>query len=133
MLKVRNPWGKQEWKGDWGAKSEVRGADSCCHLCHRSRSSDPNPRPLRARRSAQLWTRSLGSALGRTRQDDGEFWMSWHDFLCRFNVVDVCKFHRGWQAMSIDSDLGISAAAAGSLPAFEVQVGPALCPSSPKP
>ena len=60
LLRIRNPWGRKEWSGEWGAGSEV-------------------------------WTSKLGSALGHTRADDGTFWMSWHDFLCRFTVVDVCK------------------------------------------
>lgn len=24
LLKIRNPWGKKEWSGDWGSTSEVR-------------------------------------------------------------------------------------------------------------
>jgi len=93
LLKIRNPWGKKEWSGDWGSTSE-------------------------------LWTQRLGAQLGRTRKDDGEFWMSWHDFLCRFNVVDVCKANPGWHALSLDIRL-----AAHSTCGYEVEVettGPAF-------
>ena len=70
LVRVRNPWGRKEWNGDWGAKSET-------------------------------WTSRLGAELGNTRADDGTFWMSWHDFLTAFSVVDVCKAHRGWHALSL--------------------------------
>ena len=44
--------------------------------------------------------------------------MSWHDFLCRFTVVDVCKAHEGWHAISVP------AVSAENDPAFEVEVAP---------
>ena len=88
LLRIRNPWGRKEWSGEWGARSEV-------------------------------WTNKLGAELGHTRVDDGTFWMSWHDFLCRFTVVDVCKAHEGWHAISVPA---ISAISTESDPAFEVEV-----------
>ena len=87
LLRIRNPWGRKEWSGEWGAGSEV-------------------------------WTSKLGAELGHTRVDDGTFWMSWHDFLCRFTVVDVCKAHEGWHAISVQ------AVSAENDPAFEVEVAP---------
>ena len=87
LLRIRNPWGRKEWSGEWGASSEV-------------------------------WTSKLGAELGHTRVDDGTFWMSWHDFLCRFTVVDVCKAHEGWHAISVP------AVSAENDPAFEVEVAP---------
>ena len=87
LLRIRNPWGRKEWSGEWGARSEV-------------------------------WTSKLGAELGHTRVDDGTFWMSWHDFLCRFTVVDVCKAHEGWHAISVP------AVSAENDPAFEVEVAP---------
>ena len=67
---------------------------------------------------SEVWTSKLGAELGHTRVDDGTFWMSWHDFLCRFTVVDVCKAHEGWHAISVQ------AVSAENDPAFEVEVAP---------
>lgn len=102
LLRIRNPWGRKEWSGEWGAGSEV-------------------------------WTRKLGSLLGHTRADDGTFWMSWHDFLCRFSQVDVCKAHRGWFAISLRASVGSNPRGGGpGVPfspsaedaAFEIEVAP---------
>lgn len=67
VVKVRNPWGKGEWKGDW--------ADS-----------DP-------RWTADLRSR-LGASLD---PEDGIFFMGWKDFREYFSDVQICYFHDGFK------------------------------------
>ena len=55
LLKIRNPWGKKEWRGDW---------------------SDQSDKWTRA-----LHTQ-LG---GKGEKNDGTFWIDYTDFLCRFS------------------------------------------------
>jgi len=69
MIKLRNPWGRKEWKGDWGESSD-------------------------------LWTRRLLGLLDKGEKNDGTFWMSYEDFMCRFSELDVCKAHRNWYSYS---------------------------------
>ena len=74
LLKIRNPWGKKEWRGEFSSTSEA-------------------------------WTKRLGDVLSRTRANDGEFWMSYHDFLAYFSSVDVCKSPKGWESMNLEMTL----------------------------
>ncbi|OUS47049.1 hypothetical protein BE221DRAFT_72852 [Ostreococcus tauri] len=74
LLKIRNPWGKREWRGEFSSNSDA-------------------------------WTKRLGDVLSRTRADDGEFWMSYRDFLMHFSSVDVCKSPRGWHSMNLETVL----------------------------
>ncbi|CAM9690073.1 unnamed protein product, partial [Sphacelaria rigidula] len=76
LLRVRNPWGKTEWNGEWSDKSD-------------------------------RWSDSVREVLGWSKKNDGTFWMTWQDFMTRFQLVDVCKARRGWTHTSI---------ASGSLP-----------------
>eukprot|EP00668_Euglena_longa_P015348 GGOE01019422.1.p1 GENE.GGOE01019422.1~~GGOE01019422.1.p1 ORF type:complete len:1076 (-),score=106.68 GGOE01019422.1:137-3058(-) len=40
---------------------------------------------------SRLWTPELRQELQHTNQDDGSFWMPFHDFLTYFHVINVCK------------------------------------------
>ncbi|XP_063865528.1 calpain-A-like isoform X10 [Scylla paramamosain] len=63
LLRLHNPWGNEtEWTGSW---------------------SDKSPE----------WTAVPASErekLGLTFNDDGEFWMSFQDFMKNFSVVEIC-------------------------------------------
>lgn len=73
LLKIRNPWGKHEWSGDFGSGSEV-------------------------------WTTRLKAQLGQEARNNGVFWITWHDFLRRFERIDVCKAYvTGWTGVSIET------------------------------
>ena len=50
LLKLRNPWGKLEWNGDWGDSEEIN------------------------------WTPSLKNELGWSDEDDGIFFMAYDDY-----------------------------------------------------
>eukprot|EP00752_Nemacystus_decipiens_P008666 g7736.t2 len=70
LVRVRNPWGKREWTGDWSQESDK-------------------------------WSDSVRAELGWSEKNDGTFWMTWQDFMTRFELVDVCKARRGWAHASV--------------------------------
>jgi hypothetical protein len=61
LVKLRNPWGKTEWKGFYGD-------GSFCWSCRGG----------------------LADELGIKPEDDGAFWMHLNDFACYFDRVDAC-------------------------------------------
>lgn len=63
LIRMRNPWGKIEWKGAWSDSSEewAKVGDTERHN------------------------------LGITVEDDGEFWMSFTDWCKFFTDADVCR------------------------------------------
>lgn len=63
LIRMRNPWGKTEWKGAW---------------------SDSSPE---WETIGNMERRNLGI----TVEDDGEFWMSFTDWCQNFTNVDVCR------------------------------------------
>jgi Calpain family cysteine protease len=62
LVRIRNPWGVQEWKGDWSADSERW------------------TRALRKRLGSDTFAKG-----------DGTFYMSYEDMLQRFHHMDVAK------------------------------------------
>ncbi|XP_072527913.1 calpain-2 catalytic subunit-like [Salminus brasiliensis] len=61
LIRIRNPWGKVEWKGPWSDGSAE-------------------------------WT-GIGDADRarlRHKAEDGEFWMSFSDFLQHYSVLEIC-------------------------------------------
>ncbi|CAL8267610.1 unnamed protein product [Merluccius merluccius] len=63
LIRMRNPWGKIEWKGPWSDSS-----DEWKTVGDMERSN-----------------------LGITVEDDGEFWMSFTDWCKNFTDADVCR------------------------------------------
>ena len=63
MIKLRNPWGKGEWTGDWSDASSLW-TTRMRNLCDFS-AKDVN--------------------------DDGIFWMEWSDFCDEFEDIYICK------------------------------------------
>ncbi|XP_035265940.1 calpain-5-like [Anguilla anguilla] len=63
LIRMRNPWGKTEWKGTWSDSSEE---------WERVGSTER-------------------TALGLTVKNDGEFWMAVDDWCKIFTDVDVCR------------------------------------------
>jgi len=62
LIRIRNPWGQVEWNGDWSDNSEIW-----------------NTVPgVRGRLDAEF-------------DDDGEFWMSIHDFLRCYTKLEICN------------------------------------------
>jgi calpain-15 len=78
LLKLRNPWGAFEWKGDWSDESPMW-------------SKHPLVRTI---------VRPESFAKG-SDADDGIFWISWEDFLKYFDGIDVCLTSSGMQDLSL--------------------------------
>ncbi|KAL7561882.1 hypothetical protein ACA910_014257 [Epithemia clementina (nom. ined.)] len=74
LVRIRNPWGKREWKGAWSANSEQWTA------------------ALR---------KILG--INSYAKGDGTFFMSYDDMLERFHHMDVGKTREGWVHTSTDA------------------------------
>ncbi|KAK5869196.1 hypothetical protein PBY51_010145 [Eleginops maclovinus] len=77
MIRMRNPWGQKEWNGPWSDSSEE-------------------------------WKRvskSEREKIGVTVQDDGEFWMTFDDFIANFTDLILCRLintsylslHKTWE------------------------------------
>ncbi|KAM6933959.1 calpain-5-like [Xenentodon cancila] len=77
MIRMRNPWGQREWNGPW------------------SDSSDEWKKVSKSEREK----------LGVTVQDDGEFWMTFDDFIVNFTDLILCRLintsylsiHKTWE------------------------------------
>jgi len=67
LIRIRNPWGKKEWKGRWSANSETW------------------TRAIRKQLGSQTYNKG-----------DGTFYMSFNDMLERFHHMDVVKCRKGW-------------------------------------
>lgn len=71
LVQLRNPWGKQEWKGAYSDKDK------------------------------SSWTRRLRNLLAydpdKVDSNDGAFWMSFNDFTVNFENVYLCRC--GWQCV----------------------------------
>ncbi|XP_040260997.1 calpain-6 [Bufo bufo] len=77
MIRMRNPWGKREWRGTWNDESE----------------------------EWKKVSKSEKGKLGLTMQNDGEFWMTFEDWCSNFTHADVCRMintsyfsqHKTWE------------------------------------
>ena len=67
LVRIRNPWGAGEWSGDWSDNSS-------------------------------LWTNAIRRQVGidSKRKDDGEFFMSFEDFLTYFCMMGICQLHNDY-------------------------------------
>ena len=61
LLKIRNPWGKYEWDGDWSDESDLWTDEMIDHF-----------QPV-------------------FDTSDGTFWMSLEDFIMRYDSVNICQ------------------------------------------
>lgn len=65
LLRIRNPWGENEWTGAWSDRSaEWKSV------------SEP-----------------YKMTIGLVVHDDGEFWMSFEDFKKYFDILEICNVH----------------------------------------
>uniref|UniRef100_A0A8C2X4X3 Calpain 5 n=1 Tax=Cyclopterus lumpus TaxID=8103 RepID=A0A8C2X4X3_CYCLU len=76
MIRMRNPWGEKEWNGAWSDSSE----------------------------EWKKVSKSERERMGVTVRDDGEFWMTFDDFIANFTDIILCRlintsylsFHKTW-------------------------------------
>ncbi|XP_073497235.1 calpain-6 [Phyllobates terribilis] len=77
MIRMRNPWGKREWRGAWHDESE----------------------------EWKKVSKSEKGKLGLAVRNDGEFWMTFEDWCNNFTHADVCRMintsylsqHKTWE------------------------------------
>ncbi|KAM9800997.1 calpain-5-like [Neosynchiropus ocellatus] len=77
MIRMRNPWGQREWNGPWSDSSE----------------------------EWQKVSKSERERIGVTVRDDGEFWMTFDDFISNFTDLILCRLintsylslHKTWE------------------------------------
>eukprot|EP00929_Paragymnodinium_shiwhaense_P059396 TRINITY_DN2974_c0_g1_i7.p1 TRINITY_DN2974_c0_g1~~TRINITY_DN2974_c0_g1_i7.p1 ORF type:complete len:463 (+),score=81.10 TRINITY_DN2974_c0_g1_i7:74-1462(+) len=99
LLCLRNPWGKQEWSGDWSDNSALW---------------DEHP--------------EVAQECGFTKDEDGLFWMDWEDFCHNYSNIYVCKqsmtaTHRGKRTLAQNTEDIISGAIHDRLPRISPGIG----------
>eukprot|EP00929_Paragymnodinium_shiwhaense_P025156 TRINITY_DN15280_c0_g1_i7.p1 TRINITY_DN15280_c0_g1~~TRINITY_DN15280_c0_g1_i7.p1 ORF type:complete len:169 (-),score=28.65 TRINITY_DN15280_c0_g1_i7:380-886(-) len=92
LLCLRNPWGWQEWSGDWSDSSPLW---------------DQHP--------------EIAKECGFTKDEDGLFWIDWEDFCSNYSNIYVCKqsmtsTHRGKRTLAQNTKDIISGAIHDRLP-----------------
>ncbi|XP_069105920.1 calpain-D-like [Argopecten irradians] len=73
LVRIRNPWGRESWNGDWSDGSKKWSTISA------SSKKELNP----------------------TENENGIFWMGLDDFMKYFDSVDICKVRTGWHEVRI--------------------------------
>ncbi|CAD7949985.1 unnamed protein product [Amoebophrya sp. A25] len=97
LLKIRNPHGRGEWKGDWSDKSG-KWQQLARHLdLDRER-------------------------LDRSLENDGTFWIDYDHFLMAFSNVDVCLAFPGLYARSFDTNFPQKKDTVRGVQAFEISL-----------
>jgi calpain-15 len=113
LIKLRNPWGQLEWKGDWSDHSPLWTPALRRQLAHPVAGAYEQRGQMAAAASA-----SDGSGLQPS--DDGVFWMTWDDFRDYFSAVDVCRVRPDWAEVRAAGAIG--GALAGGMRGFNLEV-----------
>ena len=108
LLRIRNPHGQGEWKGEFSDKSSVWQR----LLAHKNSSGN---------RCVDL-TKPMSPELERTHKNDGTFWIGYDDFLMGFSNVDVLLAFQGNHAKSFASNFPPKTSNHRSRRAFELSV-----------
>ena len=94
LLKLRNPWGRVEWKGDWSARSPLWTARMRTRLQEQNQGNSGNGGSGSGSRSADA-----------VDGGSGVFWMCLADFVQHFARLYVCKLpSAGWQEVILRSE-----------------------------
>ena len=92
LLKLRNPWGSDEWEGEWGDDWMNSNAST-----------------------------SIKSRLKWTNADDGAFWMRLNDFLMHYDTIYMVRTFGGggWSTLELEGEWkGATAAGCGNYRKF---------------
>lgn len=86
LVKLRNPWGRGEWRGDFA----------------------PGSRSWTAALRAEAARTHAAGADGSVEGGHGEFWMSWGDFLTYYATLTACKLRPDWmeRRIALPNELG---------------------------
>lgn len=113
LLRIRNPHGKGEWKGDFSDKSPIWQS----LLANKSDGgADSN--------GVFDLTAPQSPELKRTMKDDGVFWIDYDSFLMGFHNVDVVLAFEGNHAKSFGSNFAPKTSTHRCTRAFELSVVP---------
>jgi hypothetical protein len=80
LVKLRNPWGSFEWKGDWSDDSSL----------------------WKKHPTIKLEMGQFDFFGSKVDNNDGCFYMSWDDFLKHFDMIDVCYIQRDMSSLKLD-------------------------------
>ena len=86
LVRVRNPWGRVDWTGDWSPTSSKWTQETLADVF------DGPPRGRLAVAAPGLTEDEKASAKGST-DAGGSFWMCWSDFLKKFASITICRIH----------------------------------------
>jgi len=114
LLRIRNPHGKGEWRGDFSDKSPIW------------QRLLANKRGIGGANSSGVFdlTAPQSPDLKRTMKDDGVFWMDYDSFLMGFHNVDVVLAFEGNNAKSFSSNFAEKTSTHRCTRAFELSVVP---------
>jgi len=107
LLRIRNPHGQGEWKGQFSDGSSAW-EDLMEH--HRGTST------------AKDGTSDAGAAFERTMENDGTFWIDYDSFLMGFSNVDVVLAFQGNHAKSFSSNFPMKKSGHRCTRAFEISM-----------
>lgn len=113
LLRIRNPHGKGEWKGDFSDKSPIWQR----LLANKSNGG------ARSNGVFDL-TAPQSPELKRTFKDDGVFWIDYDSFLMGFHNVDVVLAFEGNHAKSFGSNFAVKTSTHRCTRAFELSAVP---------
>lgn len=113
LIKLRNPWGRLEWKGDWSDQSPLWTPEL------RRQLAGPVAGAY-GQRDLSATSIATADEPGSAPSDDGVFWMSWEDFSDYFSAVDVCRVRPDWAEVRAVGAIG--GALAGGMRGFNLEV-----------
>jgi calpain-15 len=90
LIKLRNPWSRWVWNGDWGPGSKLWTPELRAQLGYFTVASDDRGND------------SGGRAPRAGETDRGVFWMRFEDFLNFFSNIDFCRFRMDWHTQLFD-------------------------------
>ncbi|PKC04405.1 cysteine proteinase [Rhizophagus irregularis] len=93
LIRLHNPWGEIEWNGAWSDKSE----------------------------EWQNISKSKRKKMGFKIADDGDFWMSFDDWMLNFSILIICRhlntsifsFEKRWHGITFRGEWSIEKSLAG--------------------
>ncbi|XP_023027759.2 calpain-A isoform X1 [Leptinotarsa decemlineata] len=85
LLRIRNPWGRVEWTGNWNDRSELW-------------STIPD---------------NIRTSLSVKIREDGEFWMEFKDFIKYFDILEICHRNQDfgmthWNCFMLDGSWSVN-------------------------